>query len=531
MAVATYTTDLTDFEDFEAANTISTEFTGYTATSKGDDEDSDFPIQGTQHASAEQRTASTGSLGSDYGSNITWTSGWNFFLWGIFLAPAAVDTDANAGIQMAVGSSITAYYRWTVGGSDFGRYPYGGWQNFVVDPEVTTGRTTTGAPGTNYRWVGMLCDVISAISKGSPYGIDVIRYGRGELRVIDGQAAAYGTFVGMQGANDALAAKWGLFQENAGSYLWKGLISLGTTTAVDFRDSNRDIFIDDTRRVQSSFNRIEINHVSSNIEWININFTSLGTTAKGEFEMIDDCTFVDEDGVFTDMSTFIYQSGYDGTGRTWRRCGLVTQGGGTFDSCIFDEASGTVAFLVDDLDIVDDCVFNSDGTGYAIELDSSMAGNSYTMSGCSFNGYAVTDGSTGNEAIYNNTGGTVTISVGSGQIPTVHDEVGSTTIITASVDLYIIVKDTNGDPIQDVQVGIHKTSDRAEIVNQDTDINGEVDTSYSGTTPESVEVRCRKASSGATKYKNYSSLQTIATTIGLSLSITMIEDPNNNATT
>jgi hypothetical protein len=167
-----------------------------------------------------------------------------------------------------------------------------------------------------------------------------------------------------------------------------------------------------------------------------------------------------------------------------------------------------------------------------MELNASMAGNSYTMSGCSFVGYAGSDGDTGNEAIYNNTGGTVTIGVGTGQIPTVHDDGTSTTIITASVPLYIIVKDTDGVPIQNVWVGIYKTSDRTEIENQETDVNGEVDTGYTASTPEEVEVRCRKASSGdSPRYINYSSIQTIATTIGLTLSVTMQEDPNNNATT
>lgn len=454
MAIASYSTDLTDFEDFETASTISTELTGYTATAKGEDQDTDFPIQGSQHASAEQRTASTGSLASDYGSNITWTSGDNFFLWGIFLAPAAVNSDANAGIEMAVGSAITAFHRWTVGGNDFGTYPYGGWQNFVVNPEVTTGRTTTGAPGTNYRWCGMLCDVISAISKGSPYGIDVIRYGRGELIVTDGQASAYGTFEAMATANDASTAKWGLFQDIDGSYLWKGLISLGTTaTSVDFRDENRDIIVDNTRRVSSDFNKIEINNASSNIAWENISIKARGTVSKGALEMVDNATFTDVNGVFTDMDTFIYDTNYTGTNRTFRRCAQVTQGGGTFTACLFEESTAAVALNVSDLDEISYTDFVSDGTGHAMELTTAHAGNSYTITENTYTGYAATDGSTGNEVIYNNSGGAVTINITGGDTPTIRNGTSATTtLIINPVTTSLKVVDSSASPITGARV-------------------------------------------------------------------------------
>jgi hypothetical protein len=65
-------------------------------------------------------------------------------------------------------------------------------------------------------------------------------------------------------------------------------------------------------------------------------------------------------------------------------------------------------------------------------------------------------------------------------------------------------------------------------MNEDT-VSGVASENYTGSTPVEVEVRCRKASSGATKYKNYSSVQTIGTG-GLTMTVTMIEDPINNAT-
>ncbi len=434
MTIAGYTTDLTTLDDFEGSTTDS-EFSGYTATNKPDDSDTDFPIQGNAHVSSEQRATGTGSIAVDNGSNISWTSGWNFFLWGMFLAPAAVDTDANGGIVMMVGSSTSAYYKWTVGGNDFGRYPYGGWQNFVCDPEVTNGRSTTGSPGTNYRWCGMGCKVISAISKGSPYGVDVIRYGRGEIRVINGDGTAYGTFEDMASTNDNNSNMWGLFQENSGSYLWKGLLSLGTTTAVDFRDSNRAIFIDNTRRVQSSFNRIEINHSSSNVEWTAINITALGTQSKGEFEVIDNAIVELDTCVFTDMSTFKFLSNSTLTNTTFRRCGQITQGEATFTDCIFDKIVSAVSVAVDSLVDISGCTFISDGSNHAVNLGNISSTQSMTWNNTLVN-YATSNGSTGNEAILVDVdnGVTLTINASGGTFPYYYNTGSGTVTVSASYD-------------------------------------------------------------------------------------------------
>ena len=64
--------------------------------------------------------------------------------------------------------------------------------------------------------------------------------------------------------------------------------------------------------------------------------------------------------------------------------------------------------------LITDCSFQSDGTSHAIELTSACAGNSYTLTDLVVSGYASSDGSTGNEVIYNNSGGTVTINVDGG---------------------------------------------------------------------------------------------------------------------
>lgn len=109
---------------------------------------------------------------------------------------------------------------------------------------------------------------------------------------------------------------------------------------------------------------------------------------------------------------------------------------------------------------------------------------------------------------------------------------GDYVVIQGSVTVQITVKDTDGVVVQNAQVGVYLTSDRTEILNADTNASGIASTSYAGATPVEVEVRVRKASSAdSPRYRNFSSIQNIQSGTGLSLDVTVQEDPYNNATT
>lgn len=463
MAVPAYTNDLTDLNDFEGTIPTLGEFSTY-ADGRSPAESEDYPIQGTWHIDDVLNSVGHGSIAVDNGANITWTSGWAFFVWLVWTAPNAINLQANGGMMVAVGSALTTFETWYVGGRDFGSYPYGGWQNFVVDPEIAYSEQVGGGPGTSYRWVGGGVDCITKVAKGSPLGVDVIRYGRGTLRVAGGSDAdGLADFAGMATANDGSSARWGLFQAIEGGYKWKGLMYLGYGALTEFTDDNENIVVDNTEFVVSSFNRIEIHNASSVINWTNINISALGIVSPGEFEMIDNAEFNDIGGVFTDMSTFIYQSNATLTGRTFRRCGQVTQGGATIDSCVFDSCGRNqidssseefTTLLVDDLDLIDDCIFTSEGQGHAIELTSAHAAGEYTLTGTSFTGYASSDGSTGDEAIYNNSGGAVTINIVGGTLPSIRNGTSaSTTLVVDPVTTTITVLDISDlDPIENVRV-------------------------------------------------------------------------------
>ncbi len=299
-------------------------------------------------------------------------------------------------------------------------------------------------------------------------------------------------------------------------------MSLGSiTTSVDFRDSNRVIVIDNTRNVLSSFNRIEINDDLSNVEWTAINISAIGTVAKGEFEAIDDATIDFDTCVFTDMSTFIFQAKSTLLDCTWRRCALITQGGGSFTNCIFDLPTGAVALLSDDIEEITGCTFNSDGTGHAIELTSAHAGQTVSLTDCTFVGYASGNGTT-DAVIYNNSGGAVTITT-SGVTGTVSylNGASASTTISSSVPLSVVCKNTSGLAVSGVSVRVEET-DGTLIDDGTTDASGEFTGAHTGSTPLAVKIIARKKS-----YKYIPTSTTIGTT-GLSQGITMIRDTSVN---
>lgn len=128
--------------------------------------------------------------------------------------------------------------------------------------------------------------------------------------------------------------------------------------------------------------------------------------------------------------------------------------------------------------------------------------------------------------VYNNSGGAVTINVSGGDTPTVRNGSGASTNVVSSVTLSVKVIDKNNQPIQNAQTAIYRVSDDSQLMNEDTDVNGNATESYGGTTPADIYVRVRKSSTGDTRYVPASTTGTIQGGIGSSLTTILTEDTN-----
>lgn len=101
---------------------------------------------------------------------------------------------------------------------------------------------------------------------------------------------------------------------------------------------------------------------------------------------------------------------------------------------------------------------------------------------------------------------------------------GDTVTFLTSRTLTITVQDKDTNPILGAQVGVYRTSDRFEIMNEDTIAGGVAVQGYSGANAD-IEIRVRKSSPGDTRYVFFSTLGYVGSD-NYSLLVTLVEDTN-----
>ena len=451
--MATYSTDLTTLTTAESGTW--TELAApYNAGGTPAADGENF-IQGTdcQSQTTGTKTGLVFSIIFDAGSDQSGSFATDdvVLIWCFYAVGVNLDTYANGGHRAVIASDISNADAYVVGGSNYGRNPYGGWFNAAIDPTLTADYTIGSGNGGAWRYFGTMPNTLAAISKGTPHAVDAIRYGRAEISITGtggsfSELASYndynagGTPPGTSSTSvDSGRHRLGLFQDNGGTYLWKGLMTLGTAgSSITFSDSNVTILIDDTAKTYAAFNKVEINNTSSSVTWTGVSMTALGTLSKGSFEVVDNATVIIDSCTFTDMNAFTFNDGTNPNtidDSVFRRCGLVTTGGATFTGCTFDNPSGAVGVTASspaNAALITNSTFNSDGTGNGLEITGTAA--NMTLTNVDFNGYSTTVDA--NKAIYVNiASGTMTINIsgGSGVTASSHVRTAGATV-TVSAD-------------------------------------------------------------------------------------------------
>jgi hypothetical protein len=462
MATAVYATDLATFDLAEAATAwAEPTASGWTLGAAPGTADTENVIQGTYSIPKAFNATGVGGMLANFGSGPTIPTDGGIFYWFFWASPATLDSEANGGIRAVVGSALNAIKAWKVGGKD--TYTYGGWVNIAVDPTISYDYVS-GSP-TNYQYAGICVNNLNAITKGSPFVHDAIRYGRGELRVNGGDLAnGYATFVGMAAKNDANDAgagynRWGLFQATLGVYLWKGLLTLGYTSAVDFRDANRAILIENTKKVGANFNKIEIRQASSRVDWTSISITALGTVSKGRLEVVDDCDVNFSSCVFTDMDTFIFKATSDVLACVFRRCNTITANDAKFAGTLFDAASvaADTSQLIWDVNTdpntdLNGCTFVKGANAHhAIEFGTTSP-TSMTLTNVTLTGFNAANAANDSAIHFKRTTGTVTLTITGGTSPSYKTAGATIVIVTSSRTIKAIAQKADGTKIQSARV-------------------------------------------------------------------------------
>jgi hypothetical protein len=465
MTAPSYTEDLTDLTNGtgdEASGWAESTNVNWQAGASIAYQDNEYPyIQGSYAVTEQTKKTGVATLIANNGGG---TGGHGtdgaYFLWMNFSSPFNVDTYANGGFRVLVGSGLGDFYAWDVGGKDKGRYPFGGWQCFAVNTSETPD-DTVGSPTATEQYVGGAVNVATGISKGQVHQVDMIRYGRGSSIFEYGEAADYCTIAGFAAQNDTTSYMWGLIQDIGGVYLYKGKMTLGTgSNAVDFRDSGVLILIDDTPKCTANFNTIEVNNASSRVDMENFVFKALGTQSPGRWVTnanadlnIESCQFL-EMGAFT-----LGGSGSEFLNCLFQSCGLITVAGGKLNGSKVLTSSVTSGGAIDwdlatDPDgYLDDMeVSKGSGTHHAINFGAAVPAT-MTIRGCTFTGFNAADNNDDSTFYFEDTGGTITLNCVNCSGNVTYKSAGATIVIVSDpVTVKVTAVDTDGVEVENARV-------------------------------------------------------------------------------
>lgn len=495
MAQGSYTTDLTTLTQNET-NTGMAEPTavGWTFLNAVTSAETDYFIQNVSCTSATIKVG-IGALLYNNGAGFSIPTDGAVFCWAYFWAPGVLAVESSGGARQMIGSSLADFFYVNHLGSD--SWLYGGWQCFAMaDPGAITTDTQVGTPTATRQYTGWAYNAPSAVpGKGNPYGIDAIRYGRGTLQITNGDATEYGTFVAAAEFNDknSTAARTGftlldsgyhrlgLFQYQDGAYKWQGHFLMGiAATAVDFRDSNRLIFVLNTKHVTANFNLFEVRNASSRVDWTGITIIALGTVSRGRFLVTNNADVNLDLCTFTDMDTFNFLAATSALNCTFRRTNAVTAPGSNLSGSTFEtptiaaDASAVVWDVATNPDgLLDNTTF-SKGTNahHAITLGA-LSLTTVTLRGITFTGFNATDEQNDSVILLADQGSNKTWTINAvsctGTVSVKKTRVGDTyTVVVNPVTTLVNVKDHNGNALQFARVYLQAADGTGDLCYQES---------------------------------------------------------------
>lgn len=415
MAAPAYATDLTDIDQADAVGN----YTALGGGSAGLANETDYWVETPQCVSKAGFTAATKGFILNTGTN-TVAAGDAVFVWAKQNNRNLMDTVANGGAQVLIGDGTADYDHFYVDGSNSDGSDLAGWRTYAVDPTQTPS-TTTGTPTTTNR-VGMLWKILSSGSlKGNPNALDVSRHGR-ELQCTAGDVTnGYATFDGAAVFDAANTRRWGILTPATGAYLFHGAFVMGTaSTAVDFRDSNRNIVVLDDPFVAATFNEFEIRNASSNVEWSGIAISHLGTQSPSTLTL-NVGTFTGDNCRFAGCGTTTFASTGSCINSQWASSGqivlaeadisgssILTPTVAADEGAVYDNRTTVGATSITELD---NCTF-SQGTNahHAIRFGTGVT-HDITLTGIEFTGFSSTDDVNGSTLRFDATSGSINVNL------------------------------------------------------------------------------------------------------------------------
>lgn len=447
-----------------------------------------------------------------------------------------LQTTANGGVQINLGDGSNRRGHGVGGNDDTGIQLDVFWNAYKFDTTTTPPYTNNyqGAAAPSYSAITQvgLGTVHLAKAQGNVDNIKLDRFsfhanGSYGLRINGGTSGTPETTADVAG--DSITNGWGMVANPAGAqYSFHAPTEIGEPTA------NADVYFNATDEQwtliggavgATHFPFRIVGNATDTIEvrFTNVSITNVGTRADWTIGDVN-VDLIEFDNVsFTDCGVITF--GTDGSDEinntTFNNCDQIVLNGafgiGMTINGGFDADGAMLLDTAGDSDNMEDVTFVSDGSGHAIII---TATGTYDFNNWFFNGFS---GTGVNAAVYNNSGGAVTINVTGGDTPTVREGAGSTTTVVSSVTITVNVTDENG-PVEGAAVYL-EADDTTVILNTETNALGVATGSYGGTTPKTLDadVSGVKYSSGPIPYV-YFPLSGDVTATGYTANVLLSED-------
>lgn len=338
-------------------------------------------------------------------------------------------------------------------------------QSFVIDLDYLSTKNSNGeitvsagvfanyTPATTTQIGSYYQTESKALGGGYNCFLDVLRYGNGGLLITGGLTGDRGNFLEVVIEDRSTAngrGLGGIRELTSGTYGTQISLTIGNTGATDtwFDDSNFNLVFEN-RDISNDKYFIKTSGSTTigqetHIFWDSATISTAGALVTSDFSGTGVNTLSITNTNFSSLGNNItfasdsFSSGHTITSCIFNGIGQIDAGLVTFNNNSIISSTATGGSLVlsstGRTANISNISFISQGSGHAILF---LSAGTYNFSSFSFEGFTTIDGSTGNEMVYNNSGGNVIINITGGISPSVRNGVGATTTINNNVSVTI----------------------------------------------------------------------------------------------
>lgn len=400
----------------------------------------DIVYQGATSISRKVGTAERGFYASGTAQDITTSTGtYQTTLFKVTATnPAALLTQASAGLNVLVGSGTGDYHQFNILGRD--NYPVkGGWVISPIDANIHGyADASTGTPNLATADFFAIQATFTGTSRAENLVMDAVDIGNG-MTVVHGSTNAPAVFQDFIDYDEGTVNnRYGFVTTSEGIIFNFGTLQIASAgTSCVFSDSAQTIVFPDGRFAAGWTGiGVDLTNAATSVTFDGCTFLGRGNETTTDTRPIFTITGTGGN-VYIDGNTFDNfasitlnrQANFEGNSVV--NSEGITQSSALISGNTFSNSpvsSNEAMMTVNNLGNIKDSTFIAGASGHAMEL---TATGTVTVSGLTFTGYAI--GSSPESAVYNNSGGLVVWNVAGGNSPSVRNGTGASTVVNNPV--------------------------------------------------------------------------------------------------